>query len=98
MLDRSNTVGPQLRKLCEETRTANVSLAPEVTHLQAREAQLFTRVSTMRSQETELHGQFLNLQKENARINALMNQILVFQRFDGHWKSGLVAAIADVKP
>ena len=42
-----------LRILCGETRTENASITPEVVRLQAREAPLSTRVSTMRSQETE---------------------------------------------
>ena len=52
-LERSNAEGVQVRNLWEETRTANASIAPEVARLQAREAQLSTRVSTMRSQESE---------------------------------------------
>ena len=76
-LERSNTEGVRLRNLCEETRTANASIAPEVTRLQAREVQLPTRVSTMRSQETELQGQLPNLHQENIRINAPMNQIQI---------------------
>ena len=63
------------KNLFEETKTANASFAPEVTRLEAREAQLSTRVSTRRKQETELQGLLLNLVQENARINALMNQI-----------------------
>ena len=59
----------------EETRTANACIAPEVTRPQAGEAQLSTRVSTMRSQETELQGQLQKLRQENNRINALMNHL-----------------------
>ena len=40
-LERSNTERAQFRRLHEETRTANASVAPEVTHLRAKEKQLF---------------------------------------------------------
>ena len=73
-LERSNTEGAQLRNLFEETRNFNASVAPAATNLKARGAQLFTRVSTMQNQETELQGQLQNVQQEIVRINALMNQ------------------------
>ena len=57
----SNAEGVQVRNLCEETTTANASFAPEVARLPAREAQLPTRVSKLRNQETELQGQLQNL-------------------------------------
>ena len=60
---------------CENTRTADVSFAPEVARLQAREAQLSFKVWAMRSQETECETQFLTLQQENGRLNDLRNQI-----------------------
>ena len=50
-LERSNAEGVQVRNL-EKTRTANASIAPEVVRLKARNAQLSTRGSTMRIQET----------------------------------------------
>ena len=68
---------PQLRNLCEETRTANARIAPEVVLLQAREAQLSNRVSRMQSQETELEGQLENLLLENTQINDRLKQIQV---------------------
>ena len=40
-----------------ETRTANVSIAPEFTCLRVRDSQLVTEVSTLRKQETELQIQ-----------------------------------------
>ena len=50
-LERSNADGAHLTNLNEETRTANRSIAPEVTRLQAREASLSTIVSTKRNQQ-----------------------------------------------
>ena len=44
---RSNTKCAQIRKLCEETRSANAKIGPDVARLQAREAPPSTRVSTM---------------------------------------------------
>ena len=63
-LKRSNTEGAQSRNLFGETRTANASVAPEVSRLQAREPQLSTRVSTKRKQETDLQGQLQNVHQE----------------------------------
>ena len=71
---RQHSEGAQLRNLCEETRTPNVSVAPEVTRLQAREAQLSTRVSTLQNRDEELQRQLPN-HHQDARINALLNQI-----------------------
>ena len=53
-MERSNTEGAQLRNLYEKTRNANANIATDVVRLQARGAPPTTRVSTMRSQETEL--------------------------------------------
>ena len=81
----------------EETRTANASIAPEVTRLQAREAQQSTTVSTMRNHETGLQGQLLNLRQENARINALMNEIQITNSSMNTRNQGGDEATADVK-
>ena len=43
--------------------------------MRARESQLVTKVSTLRNQETELHGQLQNFHQEKTRINARVNQI-----------------------
>ena len=75
ILERSNAAGVQLRNLCDETRIASASVVPEVSRLQAREAQLPTSASEVRNQETELQAQLLTLQQEIARPNDLMNQI-----------------------
>ena len=64
-------------RVSNATRTANATITPEVTRLQAREAQQSTTVSTVRNHETGLQGQLLNLRRENARTNALMNEIQI---------------------
>ena len=73
-LERTNTEGAQFRGLAEETRTANASIAPEVSRIRCREGQLSTRASAMR---TELQGQLQNLQQEKTHISALMHQIQI---------------------
>ena len=60
-LERSNTDGALFKHLCEETRTANAGIAPEVTRLRAQEAQLITEVLTLQNRETEVLGQLRNL-------------------------------------
>ena len=77
ILGRSKQKAYIWRNGCEETRTENARIAPKFTRLQAREAQLSTRVSIKRNQETELHGPLQDLQQENARIKACMNQIQI---------------------
>ena len=82
---------------CEETKTANANVAPEVIHLQVREAQLSTKVSSLTSQETELHGQLQNQRQENTRINALMNKIRIASESMNNKKTGLAQQLQTSK-
>ena len=62
-LERSSTGYAQFWSLHEETRTANVGLAPEVTRSRAGEEQLATDVSRIQNGETELPGQLQTLRQ-----------------------------------
>ena len=50
-LKRSNAEGVQVRNQCEETRTANASVTPEVLLPQAREAQLSIGVGDAKTRD-----------------------------------------------
>ena len=92
-LDRSSTESSQFRSLCEETKTANALITPDVVRLQVREAQQYTRVSTLQNQETELQGQLQNLRQAEARVNNRMPQIKIHE----YKAPGINAAVTEVQ-
>ena len=85
------------RNLFEETRTANASVVPEVTRLQAREGHCPTESLQCEIKRRNCKDS-CRISLRGTRINALMNQIWEYKQCHEHWKLGVGAPIADVSP